>query len=75
MANTYGLTYQLDQFSIFGAPKQHTRTLYPTLTWLRLNTDDPIRTVNGNRININLRGSTHSLASDIDFAQTQVNLK
>lgn len=73
--STYGLVYQRDKFSILGAPTQKTTTVYPTVTLLRISTNDPIRTYRGYRVNLNVRGSTQLFGSDLNFVQSQINSK
>ena len=69
---TIGLTAQRDKFSLGDGISRKVNTLYPSLSIMRLFTDNPIRTMNGSRINLHMLGGSRFIGSQIHFFQVQL---
>ena len=53
-----------------------TSTLFmPTIEWLKIVSDDPLKTNNGYKIHLIARGANENLGSKINFIQSELNVK
>lgn len=72
--STYGLDYQREQWET-GNESGSTTLVLPNASWLYLDTDNRLVTTRGWRAQLDVRGSSTSLASDVTFGQARVQTK
>lgn len=72
---TAGLVYQVERSNPEGENPFSSDLLIPTVSWLRVKSDDPIRPNNGYKIMLSFRGATKKLLSNTDFFQAKLTLK
>ncbi len=72
--NTYGLDYVREEWET-GSDNGLTSLIMPKVSWLYLNTESRFITTRGWRAQLDLRGSSESLASDVTFGQALLKMK
>jgi translocation and assembly module TamA len=72
--STYGLEYLREQWET-GSDNGRTTLIMPTVSWLYLNTESRLITTRGWRAQLDLRGASTSLASDVTFGQALLKVK
>ncbi len=72
---TYSLYLDRELYIIADQPEQTQQALYPLISLDRVSADDRLRTRNGSRIHIDVRGAREEAFSDTNFAQLRVGLK
>jgi translocation and assembly module TamA len=72
--STYGLNYWRERWET-GSENGRTTLFLPTASWMYLNTDNRLITNRGWRAQLDLRGSSTSLASDVTFGQARLQTK
>lgn len=70
----YSLNYRHERF-VTGVNSGETTLFMPEVNWLRIRADNRINTTRGNRLQIDFRGASDSLGSDVTFFQTRANVK
>lgn len=71
---TATLNYLYESFEI-SDQDETTKLLIPGIGWSKTDADNPTYTLNGYRINMNIRGAVETFLSDISFVQASVNAK
>ena len=71
---TLGLTYQYEDFALAGT-KEATKLLIPSIGYWKSVSDDPIYTLKGYRVSVDLRGAAAGVISDISFLQAITRAK
>lgn len=69
---TLSLNYQREQF-VTGDDSGQTVLLIPGVSWVHTHADTVSRPVHGRRVQLDVRGATDTLVSDISFWQTRLN--
>lgn len=72
---TTGIVYQVERSNPEGENPFSSDLLIPTLSWLRIKSDDPIRPNSGYKIMLSFRGATKKLLSNTDFFQAKLTVK
>lgn len=72
--STYGVNYSNERWET-GVESGQTTLIVPTTSWLYLNTDNRLITSRGWRAQLELRGSSTTLASDVTFGQARLQTK
>ena len=72
--STYGLNYERERWET-GIDRGRTALVLPNASWLYLSTDNRLVTTRGWRTQLDLRGSSTALASDVTFAQARAQGK
>jgi translocation and assembly module TamA len=72
---TLRLTLQNEIYTLDDQPKQHSTFLFPSANWLYTRSNDPLHPTYGNRLSLNIQGSSKKLASAVDFLQATADAK
>jgi len=72
--STYGLNYEHEIWET-GNESGHTTMLQPNASWLYLKTDNRLVSTRGWRTQLDVRGSSTAIASDVTFAQARAQGK
>lgn len=72
---TIKLSFQDEKSYILNQAYRKNRFLIPSINWKRIDSDDPLYTRKGKRIDITLLGAKKELFSDTDFMQANFNFK
>jgi len=72
--STYGLNYQHETWET-GSESGQTTMLQPNASWLYLETDNRLVNTRGWRAQLDVRGSSSAIASDVTFAQARAQAK
>jgi translocation and assembly module TamA len=71
---TLGLTYQYESFNVAGVSEQ-THLLMPSVSYWKTKSDDPIYTLKGYRLGLDVRGAVEGVVSGISFLQAVTRAK
>ncbi|MEJ2344600.1 MAG: autotransporter assembly complex protein TamA [Gammaproteobacteria bacterium] len=63
-----GLHYEVERYEL-ATGGSSSKLLYPSVTWTRMRADDPIYPTRGNRLQLDLKGSSAAMLSDVSFVQ------
>jgi translocation and assembly module TamA len=63
-----GLHYEVEHYEL-ATGGSSSKLLYPSVTWTRVRADDPIYPTRGNRLQLDLKGGSDALLSDVSFLQ------
>jgi translocation and assembly module TamA len=72
---TYSLFLDREAYVIADQPEQTQQALYPLISLDRVTADDRLRTRNGSRVHVDVRGAREEAFSDTNYAQLRVGLK
>ena len=72
--STYGLNYERERWET-GDESGNSTLVIPNASWLYLDTDNRLVTTRGWRTQLDVRGSTTALASDVTFSQARAQAK